>query len=104
MELSREEIEKIAQASAQKVLEGLHRYSVRYKEPQSIGEGLQDSMVEERTAADWYRRRGMDARLKGDEVTADMYEHVAREEGQHYQKFKERGDEFASVLASVKVS
>lgn len=104
MELSREEVEKIALESAQKVLEGLHRYAVNYREPKSIGEGLQDSMVEERTAADWYRRRGMDARLKGDETTADLYEHVAREEGQHYQEFKERADEFASVLASVKVS
>ena len=97
MALSREEVEKIAQASAQRVLEGLNRYAVKYREPKTIEEGLQDSMVEESTAANWYRRRGMDARLKGDEATADLYEHVANEEGHHYQEFKER----VSILASA---
>jgi len=92
MELSREEIDEIAQASAQRVLEGIHRYAVDYKEPQTIGEGLRESMVEEKTAADWYRRRGMDARLKSDTKTADLYEHVAKEEDHHHQEFKERVD------------
>lgn len=95
MELSREEVSEIAQACAQKVLEELHRYTVHYKEPQSIEEGLRDSMVEERTAADWYRRRGMDARLKDDTETADLYEHVAKEEDKHYLEFKERTDMLA---------
>jgi rubrerythrin len=49
-------------------------------------------MIEEKTAADWYRRRGMDARLKGDTETADLYEHVAKEEDEHYREFKERVD------------
>jgi rubrerythrin len=81
MELSREEVIAIAQETAQRVLEGIHRYAVDYKEPQTIEEGLRDSMVEEKTAADWYRRRGMDARLKGD---------VAKEEDEHYREFQER--------------
>jgi len=95
MGLPREEVEEIAQASAQKVLEDLHRYAVNYREPQTIGEGLRESMVEESTAADWYRRRGMDARLKGDTKTADLYEHVAREENDHHREFKERVDMLA---------
>jgi rubrerythrin len=97
MELSREEVVKIARETAQKVLEGIHRYAVNYKPPENIQEGLSDSMVEERTAADWYRRRGMDARLKGDEVIANLYEHVAREEDQHYQEFQERKDTLISA-------
>jgi rubrerythrin len=92
MELSREEVVEIAQETAQKVLEGIHRYAVDYKEPETIAQGLADSMIEERTAVDWYRRRGMDARLKGDEVTADLYEHIAKEEDQHHQELKERAD------------
>jgi rubrerythrin len=90
MGLPREEVEGIAQACAQQVLDGIHRYAVDYKEPQTIVEGLRDSMVEEKTAVDWYRRRGMDARLKGDTETANLYEHVAREEDEHYQEFQER--------------
>jgi rubrerythrin len=92
VELSREEVVKIAQETAQRVLEGIHRYAVNYKPPESIQEGLSDSMIEERTAADWYRRRAMDARLKEDITTADLYEHIAKEEDQHYQEFQERKD------------
>jgi rubrerythrin len=90
MGLSRGEIEDIARECAQKILENLHRYAVEYKEPQSIGEGLRDSMVEEKTAFDWYHRRGTDALLKGDKETADLYGHIAREEDEHYQEFQER--------------
>jgi rubrerythrin len=92
MALSEGEIREIAQICAHKVLEELHRYTVDYKEPKDIRQGLLDSMVEEKTAADWYRKRGMDARMKGDETTANLYEHVASEEGHHYQEFKERAD------------
>jgi len=101
MGLSREEITEISQACAQKVLEGLHRYTVHYKEPQTIKEGLRDSMIEESTAADWYRRRGMDARLKGDKETADLYEHVAREEDDHHREFKERVDALIAEEVNV---
>lgn len=101
MELSREQIDEIARESAQKVLEGIHRYAIDYREPQTIVEGLQDSMVEEKTAADWYRRRGMDARLKGDIKTAELYEHVAQEEDEHYREFQERVAELKEEKAHV---
>jgi rubrerythrin len=93
MALSEGEIREIAQMCAQKVLEELHRYTVHYREPESIDQGLRDSMVEEKTAAEWYRKRGMDARMQGDEITANLYEHVAGEEDEHYQEFNERVDE-----------
>jgi rubrerythrin len=90
MGLARDEIIEIARECAQQVLEDLHRYTVHYKEPENIADGLRESMVEESTAADWYRRRGMDARLKGDPLTAELYEHVAKEEDHHHQEFQER--------------
>jgi rubrerythrin len=90
MGLSREEVVAIAQETAQKVLEGIHRYAVNYKPPETIEEGLSDSMIEERTAADWYRRRGMDARLKGDITIADLYEQIAVDEDEHYGLFNNR--------------
>lgn len=90
MGLSREEVEEIARATAQKVLEDLHRYTMSYQLPITIVGGLGDSMVEESTAANWYRRRAVDAKAQGDILTADIYEHIAKEEDQHYQEFKER--------------
>jgi hypothetical protein len=63
---------------------------IDYKPPETVGQGLHDSMREENIAADWYRRRGMHARLRGDEGTADLYEHIAREEDHHHQEFKKR--------------
>jgi hypothetical protein len=90
MGLSREEVEKIGQETAQRVLEALHRYTITYEEPRSIEQGIRDSMVEESTAANWYRRRAIDARPKHDTVTADLYEHIAKEEDQHYQEFQQR--------------
>jgi hypothetical protein len=67
--------------------------SVRdYKPPETINEGLQSSIEEENIAADWYRRRGMHAQLRDDEVTADLYEHIAREEDRHHQEFKNRAE------------
>jgi rubrerythrin len=92
MELSRDEVVQIAQEAAQKVLEEMHRYPVQYEVPADIEDGLRQSMIEESTAANWYRRRGMDARLKGDTTTADLYEHIAQEEDQHHQEFKVRAD------------
>jgi rubrerythrin len=100
MELSREEVIEIAQEVAQKVLENLNHYPLQYEVPRDIEEGLRQSMIEESTAANWYRRRGMDARLKGDTVTADLYEHIAREEDHHYQEFKERVNTLISPKSS----
>lgn len=90
MGLSREELEKIGQETAQRVLEALHRYTVTYEEPQSIEQGIRESMVEESTAANWYSRRGIDARLKDEVLTADLYEHIAKEEDRHYQELRQR--------------
>jgi hypothetical protein len=88
MGLSREEIEAIGSSIAQDVLENIHRYTVEYKEPKSIAQGLQDSMVEEKTADDWYMKRAKHAREHGDENTAGLYEHIAGEERNHYEEFR----------------
>ena len=90
MALSREEIVEIGKATAQAVLEGLHRYAVDYKEPTTVEEGLQDSMIEERTATDWYRKRAKHAASVHDTKTAGLYFHIAVEEADHYEKFKAR--------------
>lgn len=62
----------------------------QYQEPRSIQVGLAQSMREEEIAAYWYRKRAKDAREKGDETTAKVYEHIADEEDVHYREFKER--------------
>jgi rubrerythrin len=90
MGLPREDVEEIARATAQKVLEDLRHYSIKYQDPITIVDGLMDSMTEENRAALWYRRRAMDARQKYDPTTAELYEHIAQEEDQHHQEFKER--------------
>jgi len=64
--------------------------AIEYKPPETISQGLKESMLEERSAADFYRRRGMHARLRGNEGTADLYEDIAREEDHHFDEFKER--------------
>lgn len=92
MGLSRADVEAIGQATAQIVVEQLHRYSVKYQDPITIVEGLQDSMIEESTAAAWYRKRATDAQQKNDPTTAELYEHIAKEEDQHHQEFKARLD------------
>lgn len=91
MPLSREEITALARFTAQEVLNGLDRYAISYQEPQTVQQGLHESMGEELTASSWYRRRAINARLRqGDEETARLYEHVAEEEDQHYQEFNAR--------------
>lgn len=94
MALSTEEITQIANVSAQRVLEGLHRFAVEYKEPATIEQGLRDSMVEEKTAADWYRRRAAHAkfvRVAGhiEPTVPLLYEHIAKEEDRHYRQLEE---------------
>lgn len=93
MALSREEIAQIAKATAWTVLEGLHRYAVEYKEPETIGQGLQDSMVEESTAIDWYRKRATHAASLKDTKTSALYYHIADEEADHLTKFNKRFEE-----------
>ena len=92
MEISREEIAEIAKATAQHVLENLHRYTVEYKEPATIEQGLRDSMIEEKTAEDWYKKRAKHARDLKDEITARKYEHIAGEEHRHWQELNEQRD------------
>ena len=105
MALSREEIEQIAKSTAQSVLEGLHRYTVAYKEPETIEQGLQDSMIEERTAADWYRKRAEHATVRGerDQRTSALYEHIADEEDRHYDEFNARLQELSKELTPATI-
>ena len=89
MALSREEIRDIGIATAQHVLEGLGRYTKDYVPPSSIPQGLRDSMIEERTAGDWYRRRANMAKQLGDMDTVAVYQEVIKDEEEHYFKFGE---------------
>ncbi len=88
MELSREEVEAIAEATAIYVVGRLHRYTVEYKEPATVRTGLRESMAEEETATDWYRRRAKNARENNDESTAGLYTHIAEEEEAHHREFQ----------------
>lgn len=91
MALTREEIAEIARASAQAILEELHRYTVEYREPKTVEEGLQDSMIEERTAADWYRKRAKNAAdYHVDVETTALYQDIAVDEDEHYDKLNAR--------------
>lgn len=93
MTLTREEIAQLAEASALEVINKLHRYPVTYHRPKTIQEGLQESMGEELTASNWYRERAKDARSRGDEKTALLYEDIAGDEDDHYREFNGRLDE-----------
>lgn len=84
MELSSKEIRDIGIATAQHVLEGLHRYTVDYVPPSSVQQALRDSMVEEKTAADWYAKRIKYCQSVGDmEVGKALYE-IRKDEEDHY--------------------
>lgn len=87
MALSREEIEQLARATAQEVVNTLHRYPRVYQDPENVLNGLSQSMEEEITAEKWYRLRAEHARRQGDELTAELYEHIAGEEDGHYREF-----------------
>jgi len=93
MALAREEIDRIAQASANELINNLHRYALTYQDPKTIPQGLNQSMGEELTAANWYRQRAKHARSKGDNKTAELYEEIAREEDEHYVSFNQRLDQ-----------
>jgi len=93
--LSEREIAQIAQASAQELINNLHRYALTYQDPKTVSQGLSHSMGEELTAANWYRQRARHARMKGDDTTARLYEHIAGEEDEHYRQFNERLDEIS---------
>lgn len=102
MPLSREEVEQIAKSSAQAVLEGLHRYAVEYKEPDTVEQGLQDSMIEERTAADWYRKRAKNAAdYHVDGETMALYQDIAVDEDEHYSRLNDRLQKLTKELETV---
>lgn len=89
--LTPQEIQQIAKSTADEVIERIHRYPLEYKEPDNVEDGLRESMSEELTAADWYRRRAANARSKGDETTSQLYEKIANdEENEHYVWFSDR--------------
>jgi bacterioferritin (cytochrome b1) len=90
MGLSEIDIKAIASATAEKVLQDLRHYALQYKDPFTVLDGLMDSMTEEDRAVVWYRSRAANARQKQDPTTAELYEHIAKEEEQHHQEFKER--------------
>jgi rubrerythrin len=90
MEISREQIIDLAKITAQIVLDKMHRAPLVYQTPASIAEGLQHSMSEELTAANWYRERAKHAISLGDHATAEVYEDIARDEDDHYRQFNQR--------------
>ncbi len=103
--MDKEEIEQIAKSSAQAVLEGLHRYAVDYKEPESVEQGLQDSMVEERTAADWYRKRAKNAAdYHVDAETMALYQDMAVDEDEHYVRLNARLQKLTKELEEFELS
>lgn len=61
-----------------------------YRPPASVRDGIRASMNEEVAAADWYRRRATDAMKAGDTETAQLYEHIAKEEDGHFVEFSTR--------------
>ena len=67
-----------------------HSSNPGYHEPTSVPEALQDSMAEETTAADWYRRRAEYSEGEGDKKSAGLWKHVAGEEDTHHTEFQER--------------
>lgn len=92
MGLTREEVSQIAKDSVQEFLERIGRYPVAYKEPSTIAQGLQDSMIEEKTAAAWYRKRAQHATMQPerDQKTSALYEHLAADEDHHYYELVKR--------------
>jgi rubrerythrin len=81
MGLSREEILAIAEMVADKTLN-------QYRPPEDVSVALLQSMLEEKVAADWYRKRAKFAQEHGRLDLKDLWEHIAVEEDVHYDEFK----------------
>lgn len=88
MSLSDEEINQIAGQLVQDILKKIG--APIYVEPDSVSQALEASMHEEKTAADFYRRRAQYADSQGDEISAELWRHTADDEDQHYQEFHDR--------------
>jgi len=84
---------KIREFSPSEVdIPGMGLYS-GYRDPNTIDEGLTSSMEEEILAESYYNSRANHAQLHDDPVTAEVYRHVAKEEGEHYREFGLRRQE-----------
>ena len=90
MDLTRDDLKKIAAEIATEIVKAQHRYPLTYQQPETVGKGLRESMSEELTAANWFRERAQNAAAGGDSVTAELYEHIAGEEDEHYRQFNDR--------------
>jgi len=90
MALTRDEISDVAKSIAEEIVRAQHRYPLTYKQPDTVKDGLRESMGEELTAANWYRERANNAIAKGEVVTAELYEHLAGEEDGHYRELNDR--------------
>lgn len=97
MELTKDEIVAIARETATQVAMTIRAYKLTYQDPKNVYEGLRESMGEELTAADWYRRRAIHAEKSGDFVTAGLYEQIAKEEEEHYLHFSDRSIKLMEV-------
>lgn len=75
-----------------------HMASLLYPNPVSVVNALQQSMDEEQTAVDWYSRRAIFSRQNGDWSSAELWEHIASEEGTHYNELRQRKEELERGL------
>ncbi|MDP2729708.1 MAG: ArdC family protein [Dehalococcoidales bacterium] len=62
---------------------------------------LGKSVKEEQAAADVYRDRGKYASGAGDKESAQLYDHIAREEDTHKQEFQERGQKLSKQYSTT---
>jgi rubrerythrin len=90
MELSIEDVKRIAEATAQEVVDNLHRYGPTYQEPKSVLQGIEASMTEEQTAINWYLRRAQHAEDNEDLETATRYREIAKDESHHWEQLSDR--------------
>lgn len=65
--------------------------------------GLESGMREEVLASKWYKDSAAKAREQGDDTTADLYDHIAREEDVHYSELLGRMEEIPKSGSSGKV-
>jgi len=86
MALSKDEIAQIAKEVARQVISDTQVY----RDPVSVSDGIRQTMGEELTASMWYQLRAKNASEHGDHKTADLYNHIAREENQHYEQLNKR--------------
>ncbi|MDP2730340.1 MAG: hypothetical protein Q8O55_07650 [Dehalococcoidales bacterium] len=94
---TKEDVVRIAKEIAKEVIKVVREEHLKFHEPASIEQGLQESMSEELTASAWYQLRAKSAAEHGDHKTANLYNHIASEEARHYKEFNKRLTEVAVV-------